>query len=482
MSGTEPTRVLVIDDDEMTLATVRKLLEAQGVSADGSLSAREALARLPETRYDAILCDMWMPGMTGKQFYQQVAKEFPEYQSRIIFLTGDIASEATWDFIEQEHLPYLLKPVSIPELRQKLQEVVGERAGAALAQARAGERRRHHRIAMKAAVRVRNKRWAGGGPETIAVGNACKEGVYFITDRQYRIGTEVLACFPYTGSNDLEQPGCVVRVEEHRGGRWGVAIALGGAAAGARASLDSKEERRRERILAVGDTGTEAPPIESVTEAAVNVDDLKRELARARDEAQRLAQELGELRVAHERVAGERDRLAAAETDRSLQLQELTSAKAAMTAIIEDRRHQVETLQHQLATAAAEREQLARAREEAQRLAQELGELRVAHERVAGERDRLAAAETDRNLQLQELTSAKAAMTRMIEELKQQVETLQAQLATAAAEREREAAPRATRKARARAAEKPEIKQGAEAKQTKARKEKPVNSPAEDKS
>src|SRR5688572_7459024 len=99
MSTPEQNKVLVIDDDEMVLTIVRKMLEAEMFSVDVCLSARDALKRLPETRYSAILCDMWMPGMTGKDFYNQLRKQYPEYLSRIVFLTGDIASEATWDFI-----------------------------------------------------------------------------------------------------------------------------------------------------------------------------------------------------------------------------------------------------------------------------------------------------------------------------------------------------------------------------------------------
>ena len=114
MSEKESSRVLVIDDDDLVLVIIRKMLEAEMFSVDVSVSAREALDRLPKTRYDAIFCDMWMPGMTGKDFYEQLKKEFPEYQSRIIFLTGDVTSEATWDFIEQERLPYVLKPFSPP--------------------------------------------------------------------------------------------------------------------------------------------------------------------------------------------------------------------------------------------------------------------------------------------------------------------------------------------------------------------------------
>ena len=128
MSSTHASRILVIDDDEATLIVVRKLLEATGVFVDVSPSANDALVRLSESRYDVILCDMWMPGMSGKDFYDRLRKEFPDYQNRTVILTGDLASETTWEFIEGNGLPYVLKPISPNELRRRLEEVIGRRS------------------------------------------------------------------------------------------------------------------------------------------------------------------------------------------------------------------------------------------------------------------------------------------------------------------------------------------------------------------
>ena len=351
MSEKESSRVLVIDDDDLVLVIIRKMLEAEMFSVDVSVSAREALDRLPKTRYDAIFCDMWMPGMTGKDFYEQLKKEFPEYQSRIIFLTGDVTSEATWDFIEQERLPYVLKPFSPPELHRKLREVIGEGRKAEPEKGR--EHRRHRRLAMKANLRVRKKGWTAGGPEITAVGNASIEGVFFVTDQNYSVGTEVLLSFPYSRPGDIEQEGCVVRVDERADGRRGVAIALGEAAAAARALDVSSEERQRQRVVALADMTAEAPPRPSVVEQTAEVSDLKL-LDREREEARRLTDELADLKVSYAHAARERDRLASEESDRNLQLRELTSARDEMSRLAEELKQQVQELQEKLA--AAERE------------------------------------------------------------------------------------------------------------------------------
>ena len=350
MSDANQPKVLVIDDDELMLTVVRKMLEGQGLSVDVAQSAREALDRLPKNGYNAILCDMLMPGMSGAEFYQQVNKEFPEYKRRVVFLTGDIASEATWEFIEERHLPYVLKPFGARELHQKLRELVGEPFFAPSSPEKPSNQRRHRRIVVKAAIQVRKKRWATRGPEITAVSNVSKEGVYFVTNRQYRVGTEVQVSFPYTGPQDIEQEGYVVRVDERRGGRWGVAIALGPAAVAFRSGLaGGPEERRRQRILAMADLAGQRPQAHAGIEEVADVADLKRKMESEREQARRLAEELADLSASHERVAAQRDHLAAEEAHFKLQLRELTAAKATLTQMTRDLKQHMQKLQKQLA-------------------------------------------------------------------------------------------------------------------------------------
>ncbi len=359
MSEAREIKVLVIDDDEMALTIIGKMLEAEGFGVDVSLSARDALNRLSERRYDAIFCDMWMPGMTGSQFYQQVKDEYPQYRSRVIFITGDIASEATWDFIDQRKLPYVLKPFSSAELRRKLEDVIGDWKAAAPEPEPSGfNRRRHHRVAMKASVRVRKKKWATGGPDIAAIVDVSKEGLYFITSQDYRLGTEVWVAFPYTGANDVEQDGYIVRVEKRAEGKRGIAIAMGQAAVSARnALLGTDEERRRKRILAMADMSGQTPMLDAVAEEVAVSSELKAKIKTEREEARRLADELEDMKVTYERVGTQRDRLAAQEIHLNLQLTELAAAKSAMTEVVDDLKEQMEDLQKQLAASEAFRYQ-----------------------------------------------------------------------------------------------------------------------------
>ncbi|HHH31641.1 MAG TPA: response regulator, partial [Polyangiaceae bacterium] len=64
-AGSEPSglRVLLVDDDAMVRRSVLRMLRDHDVTA--ATSGHEALERCAEQRFDVILCDVMMPGMSG---------------------------------------------------------------------------------------------------------------------------------------------------------------------------------------------------------------------------------------------------------------------------------------------------------------------------------------------------------------------------------------------------------------------------------
>jgi diguanylate cyclase (GGDEF)-like protein len=337
--SSDAIRVLVVDDDEMTRTILGRLLEAEDYEVEICSSGSEALSRLLHCDYDVILCDMWMTGMSGKEFYLLLKQGFPEYQRRIVFITGDIASESTWEFIDERRLPYVIKPISRPLLRRKVEEVVGERPVRETPSIWDGvERRRSRRIPLQAPARVRRNRWEVAAPDMPTVMNASRGGIFFTTDREYRVGMKVLVAYPYTGYNDVEQGGYVVRVVDMPEGRRGVAIALGEEAVAARAAFaGSEEDMRRHHILNPGEL-TAAPSAGADPRLAADNDENIR----------RLEEEHSELKRIHDQVLDQRDRFAAQEAELKKKLDELAAAKAAASIQVDELHKQIEIRNEQL--------------------------------------------------------------------------------------------------------------------------------------
>jgi PAS domain S-box-containing protein len=115
--------VLVVDDD----ASVRKALAAL-LGADHELVAVESAEIALELvlqghQFDAILCDMLMPGLSGVELHSALSKQSPEHAERIVFVTGALIDPELQAFLERVPNVCLTKP---PD-RQALSAAIAER-------------------------------------------------------------------------------------------------------------------------------------------------------------------------------------------------------------------------------------------------------------------------------------------------------------------------------------------------------------------
>ena len=73
-----PDRVLIVDDDELILRALARILEVSGFAARCFLSPDEALAAIETERPVVIISDYMMPGMDGITFLKQARARAPD--------------------------------------------------------------------------------------------------------------------------------------------------------------------------------------------------------------------------------------------------------------------------------------------------------------------------------------------------------------------------------------------------------------------
>jgi len=71
-------RILVVDDEPMVRSTLGRVLTDEGYVVDAAVDGHDALALARVARPDAILLDLMMPGMNGRQFLRAVRAD-PEF-------------------------------------------------------------------------------------------------------------------------------------------------------------------------------------------------------------------------------------------------------------------------------------------------------------------------------------------------------------------------------------------------------------------
>jgi CheY-like chemotaxis protein len=95
-------------------------LESWGHSVAVSGDGVDALTRARAEPFDAIICDLRMPRLGGREVYRDLETTHPAIAERIVFATGDTVRGDTLQFLESLHRPYLNKPFTLAELRSVL--------------------------------------------------------------------------------------------------------------------------------------------------------------------------------------------------------------------------------------------------------------------------------------------------------------------------------------------------------------------------
>jgi len=109
--------VLAIDDEESILHLVQEVLRAEGHQVDGAIGGQAALELIARNRYDVIVSDWKMPGLSGLHIFEDLQAKDPESASRMLFMTGDVVNDKFQEFLKKNGRSCLPKPFSIREFR-----------------------------------------------------------------------------------------------------------------------------------------------------------------------------------------------------------------------------------------------------------------------------------------------------------------------------------------------------------------------------
>jgi DNA-binding NtrC family response regulator len=118
-------KVLIVDDDKDFLAIMAERMQNRGMEVVTAESAAEALRKLEEESFDAVLLDLMMPEMGGIEALQVMRKKQPEIQ--VIFITGHPSVSKGVEAMKLGAMDFLPKPVDLRELTDKIKQAKDSR-------------------------------------------------------------------------------------------------------------------------------------------------------------------------------------------------------------------------------------------------------------------------------------------------------------------------------------------------------------------
>jgi CheY-like chemotaxis protein/CHASE3 domain sensor protein len=85
--------LLIVDDEADSRTAVRTMLRADNVIIDEAASAEEALEKTTLTRYDCIVLDLGLPGMSGLQLLEQLSRAAEGVPPVVVYSGRDLSRE-----------------------------------------------------------------------------------------------------------------------------------------------------------------------------------------------------------------------------------------------------------------------------------------------------------------------------------------------------------------------------------------------------
>lgn len=117
-------KILVVDDNIVNLKVAGRLLEKYKISITESSSGKDALEKISKEKYDLILLDDMMPGMSGTETLNEMKKD-EKFNTPVIALTANAINGMKEKYLKAGFDDYIPKPIDRIELENKLKKYLG---------------------------------------------------------------------------------------------------------------------------------------------------------------------------------------------------------------------------------------------------------------------------------------------------------------------------------------------------------------------
>jgi len=113
-------KILLVDDEEEFVTTLRERLELRGLNAQVALSGEAALEQLEREQPDLMVLDLRMPGIDGVEVLRRVKAKYPRIQ--VVVMTGHGSDDDRSTCLDLGASGYHKKPIDIGLLLESLRE------------------------------------------------------------------------------------------------------------------------------------------------------------------------------------------------------------------------------------------------------------------------------------------------------------------------------------------------------------------------
>ncbi len=113
-------KVLVVDDDVSVAEMVSRFLSKEGFEVSTALDALQALAVLDADKVDAVVTDLMMPHLDGRELVRRIRANPKTHDIPVILITAYYRDEVVDAVLREGASLFLPKPIDLPMLATML--------------------------------------------------------------------------------------------------------------------------------------------------------------------------------------------------------------------------------------------------------------------------------------------------------------------------------------------------------------------------
>lgn len=116
--------ILLVDDEDHLQEVLGLLLELDGHKVTTAYNGQEALEKAKNNKFDLVVTDLKMPGMTGLEMAKEFKNTNPDIH--IIMITGYPTVETATEALKLGCDDYIAKPFHMDRMREIIKKIFGE--------------------------------------------------------------------------------------------------------------------------------------------------------------------------------------------------------------------------------------------------------------------------------------------------------------------------------------------------------------------
>ncbi|MBD0306214.1 MAG: sigma-54-dependent Fis family transcriptional regulator [Nitrospiraceae bacterium] len=120
-----PESILIVDDEEAILLSLRPVLEDEGYEVKAAKSGSDALKMMAAEPPDLMLLDIWMPEMDGLDTLKRAREQSPRLQ--VMMMSGHGSIETAVKAVKLGAYDYIEKPLSLENVTLRVRHALDQR-------------------------------------------------------------------------------------------------------------------------------------------------------------------------------------------------------------------------------------------------------------------------------------------------------------------------------------------------------------------